>query len=213
MEYPQSTWKAYERDLIPYRIELERSAVGAALLSEFKEHVRVADSSEDALLVRMLNTAARALEDDTRRLLITGTVKEYYDIWPWDFVSVVHLHRCPVVSLTSIKYYDTDDNQQTWDSANYETDLINEPARIVIAENATLDSPNIDQRPNCVVLEYECGYGTTVSNVDPEAINAIFVKAAYLYGCGRELMQQPGTEAAVERCWQNELRRLYWSAS
>ena len=212
MSYPQNTWATHFNTSLLPRVELERTAPGVSLLSDFKSHVRVTGSTEDTDLTRYLNVAARALEDDARRLLITGTVKEYYDFWQWDYLGVVHLQRQPVVSLTSIKYYDTSDVLQTWDSGNYDTDLINEPARIVVAENATLSSPNVDQRPNAVVIEYECGYGAAVSNLNPESINAIFVKAAYLYGCGRELMMQEGANEAVERCWRNEIRRLTWSA-
>lgn len=209
--YPQSTWHRAQRCAFPYSIELERTAVGADLLADFKDHVRVSGTAEDTELTRYLNVAARALEDDTRRLLITGTVKEYYDVWPWDWLRVVQLTRAPVVSLSSVKYYDTGDVLQTWNSAHYATDLINEPARIVIAEGATLTSPNVDQRPNAVVIEYECGYGAAVTDLNPESINAIMVKAAYLYGCGRELMMQAGVDIATERCWQNEVRRLTWS--
>jgi hypothetical protein len=89
--------------------------------------------------------------------------------------------------------------------------LLNEPARVVLAELATVTSPNIDQRLNAVIVEYECGYGAAVSSLNPETINAIFVKAAYLYARGRELGTAADAEA-VERCWLNETRRLTWSA-
>ncbi len=211
-DYPQYTWSRHtQSSVIPYSIELERLAVGPGLLDDFRDHVRVTGGSEDTALVRYLNTAARALEDDTRRVLLTGTVTEYYDIWPWDWTTVVHLTRAPVVSFTHVKYYDTDEAQQTWTSTNYDTDIINEPARIVVALSATTTSPNLDQRPNGVSIEYEAGYGSTVASLNAETVNAIFVKAAYLYGCGRELMNE-GDAAATERCWQNEIRRLSWSA-
>jgi uncharacterized phiE125 gp8 family phage protein len=179
-------------------------------LDDFKAHLRVSGTAEDTALVRFLDTAARALEDDARRLLLTGTVKEYYDVWPWDYVEVLHLSRAPVVSLTSVTYYDTADVLQTWAATNYVADVLSEPARLVLAELATVTSPSIDQRPNAVVVEYQCGYGATVANLPPESINAIFVKASYLYARGRELGTSADAEA-VERCWQNEIRRLTWS--
>ena len=155
--------------------------------------------------------AARSLEDDARRLLLTGTVIEYYDVWPWDYLDVWHPSRAPVASFTSVKYYDTSNILQTWAAANYEVDLVNEPARVIVAELATLTSPNIDQRLNAVLIEYECGYGATAASLNAETINAIFVKSAYLYARGRELGAMADAEA-VERCWQNEIRRLTWSA-
>jgi uncharacterized phiE125 gp8 family phage protein len=211
LEYPQSTWTRHQGKALPCTVELERLSVGAYLLSEFKAHLRVSGTAEDTLLERFLNAAARALEDDTRRLLLTGTVKEYFDIWPWDYLTVLHLTRAPVRTFTSVKYYDTADVLQTWDAANYQTDLLGEPARVVLAESPALVSPNVDQRLNAVIVEYECGYGTLVTDLSADTINAIFVKAAYLYARGRELGTAADAEA-VERCWQNEIRRLTWSA-
>lgn len=209
-EYPQSSWVRHQVAPLPYTIELERVAVGSYLLTDFKNHLRVSGTAEDTELARFLNVAARALEDDTRRLLLTGTVKEYYDVWPWDYLDVVHLARAPVVSFTSVTYYDTADVLQTWAGANYAADILSEPARLVVAEGATVTSPNIDQRPNAVIVEYECGYGAAVASLTADTVNAIFVKAAYLYARGRELGTAADAEA-VERCWQNEIRRLTWS--
>jgi uncharacterized phiE125 gp8 family phage protein len=210
LEYPQGVWNRHQTRPLPHTIEITRVAVGALLLEDFKAHLRVSGTAEDTALTRFLDTAARALEDDARRLLLTGTVKEYFDVWPWDYLEVLQLTRAPVVSLTSVKYYDPADVLQTWASSNYATDLVNEPARVVLAELATLTSPSVDQRPNAVVVEYQCGYGAAVSNLAPEIINAVFVKAAYLYARGRELGTAAEAEA-VERCWQNEIRRLTWS--
>ena len=208
--YPQSTWQRHQTPPLPHTVELTRVSVGASLLADFKAHLRVSGEAEDTALTRFLDTAARALEDDARRLLLTGTVKEYFDVWPWDYVGVVHPSRAPVASVTSIKYFDTSDVEQTWDAANYVADVKSEPARIVVAQLATLSSPNVDQRPNAVTIEYQCGYGAAVADLAPEVINAIFVKAAYLYARGRELGTAADAEA-VERCWQNEIRRLTWS--
>jgi uncharacterized phiE125 gp8 family phage protein len=200
----------YQGAPLPYTVEFSRVAVGTYLLDDFKSHLRVSGTVEDTALARFLNVAARSLEDDTRRMLLTTAVKEYFDVWPWDYLPVLHLSRAPVVSLTSVKYYDPADVLQTWDAANYAADVISEPARIVLAEQASLVAPSVDQRPNAVIVEYQCGYGAAVANLPPETINAIFVKASYLYARGRELGTAADAEA-VERCWQNEIRRLTWS--
>lgn len=208
--YPQSSWQRHQGPALAHSLAMTRLLPGTNLLDDFKTHLRVSGTAEDGALVRFLDAAARALEDDTRRLLLTGAVTEYYDVWPFDYVDVLHLTRAPVVAVTSIKYYDTDDVLQTWASTNYTTDLLNEPARILLAELATLTSPNVDQRPNAVEVAYTCGYGSAVTDLAPETINAIFVKAAHLYARGRELGTVADSEA-VERCWQNEIRRLTWS--
>ena len=210
LEYPQSTWYRCQQAPLPRSVEVTRAAVGTGLLTDFKVHLRVSGTAEDTLLARLLDTAARALEDDTRRLLLTGTVKEYYDVWPWDYLGVLQCSRAPVISVTSVKYYDTAGVLQTWSSGNYAVDILTEPARVIVATGATVTNPGLAQRLNAVCLEYQAGYGAAVSSLAPETINAIFIKAAYLYARGRELGTMVDAEA-VERCWQNEIRRLTWS--
>lgn len=197
------------------RLELERVSLGSELLWEFKDHVRVSGTAQDGELTRYLNRAVRDLEDDTRRLVAVATVKEYFDVWPWQYVNTVELQRAPVSAVTSVTYYDQDGTLQTWSTDNYDTDLVGEPARIVLADGAPLTVPSIDERPNAVIIEYESGLAsadgetTAAANLDPQTKNAIFVRAAWLYGPGRELAPDISVEA-VNRCWYAEIRRLQW---
>ena len=209
--YPQNTWSRSQQATLPRTVTLTRASASAQLLDTFRDHLRVSGTAEDDLLLRFLDVATRALEDDTRRLLLTGTVVEAFDTWPWDWANMLQLARAPVVSVTSVKYYDSDSVQQTWSAADYMVDVLTEPARIVLAEGATITSPALDTRPNAVEVTYQCGYGALVAQLPPESVNAVLVKAAYLYARGRELGTMADAEA-VERCWQNEIRRLTWSA-
>jgi uncharacterized phiE125 gp8 family phage protein len=198
------------------RLELERVSIGSDLLAEFKHHIRVTGTAQDTELTRYLNVAVRDLEDATRRLLAVATVKEYFDVWPWRYVHTLELERAPVTSVTSVKYYDLDGVLQTWSSDNYDTDTIGEPARIILADGATVTVPSVDDRPNAVVVEYESGLaaadGETAAaeNLDAQTMNAVFVRAAWLYGPGRELAPDMDPEA-VSRCWWQEIRRLQWT--
>lgn len=210
-DYPQATWHRYQRARIPFTVEWTRQNVGALVLPELREHARVSDTSQDAILTRFANAAGRRLEDDTRRILLTTTVQEHYDVWPWDYLGTVHLHFHPVASVTHVKYYDPDNVQQTWDSAQYDTDLVNEPARIVVAEGATLTSPSVDQRLNAVTLTYVAGYGTTLDDLPDAAVIAICQYATFLYDQQRDL--SPAHDlASVERIWQAAIRELVWTA-
>lgn len=209
--YPQNTWSRSQQATLPRTVTLTRASASAQLLDTFRDHLRVSGTAEDELLLRFLDVATRALEDDTRRLLLTGTVVEAFDVWPWDYAEMLQLARAPAVSVTSIRYYDTSDVQQTWSAADYMVDVLTEPARVVLAEGATVSSPPLATRPNAVEVTYQCGYGDLVAQLPAESVNAVLVKAAYLYARGRELGTMADAEA-VERCWQNEIRRLTWSA-
>ncbi len=201
---------------LPYRIDLTRTAVGSDLLSEFKGHLRVSGTAQDTELTRYLDRAARDLEDDTARLIVVATVVEWYETWPWDWVRRLELHRAPVTELTKIEYYDSDGVLQEWDASNYETDLVAEPGLIAIADGATLTSPALDARMYPVAITYESGLidtsveGITAADVDSQTRNAIFVRAAWLAGPGRELIPEYDP-TAVARCWEAEVRRLRWT--
>lgn len=209
MSYPQNTWSMHQRDEIPYTLSVEHSDIGQELLEEFKAHARITTNHEDQVCRRAINRAVADLEDSAATRVIIGQVTEYFDLWPWDWLNVVHLHRAPVSAIDSIKYYDTDEVQQTWAAANYDTDLVNLPARIVVAENADLSSPNLDQRPLAVEINYQAGLAVSADQLDDRTVQAIFVRATWFYGPGRDLMPDVDP-AAVERCWQAEISRLQW---
>lgn len=213
MDYPQSTWS---KSFAPGRLGCSESytpaRIGPLILSELRDHARIPTNDDDNLLIRYANEAQERLEDELGRVLLTASVVEYYDVWPWDWQHVVHLHRAPVASVTSITYYDPDDAQQTWSSANYDVDIITEPARITVAESATLSSPAIDQRPNCVAITYSAGYGSTLDSLPNVAVVAIMKMAMYSYDCGRGIDYSVDA-AAVERLWQQATRNLMWRAS
>lgn len=211
-QYPQSTWHQYPVRQLPHQLSAAHSTPGSGLLSDFKNHIRVTGTAQDTELTRYLNVAAAKLEAETDRRLINTSCTEYYDLWPFDYLNCWQLHLAPVSAITSIKYYDTDAVQQTWDSGNYQTDLVGTPARILIDPDATLVSPALDQRPNCVAVAYTAGYGAAASNLDASTINALFVYAAWLNGPGRELQAGQVPDDAVNRCWQAEVRRLIWRA-
>lgn len=201
--------------LRPVKLELERNGVGSGLLSEFKGHMRVTGSDQNTELTRYLDQAGRDFEDDTRRLLVIATVIEWYDIWPWDWVRVLELARAPVTALTKIEYYDSDGNLTEWDSGNYDTDLIEEPARVAVAENATDVSPALDDRLLPVKLTYESGLVDTSDDGTTADLNAqvkqpVFMRAAWLAGPGRELLPDVDP-TAVDRCWQAAIRRYGWT--
>ena len=181
------------------RIELERTSVASDLLTLAKAHLRITGTAEDTELTRYINAAARDWEDATRRLLVAKTVKEYFDEWPWTWCETVYLQRAPVTSVTSVKYYNTSDVLTTWDSSNYDTDLVGEPARIKLAENASLTAPSVDDRTNSVIIEYESGVAADAASLDAQTVNAILGRAAWFYGQGRELADTHDIEA-VNRC-------------
>jgi uncharacterized phiE125 gp8 family phage protein len=103
--------------------------------------------------------ARKYCEAHTKRQLISATWKLYLDRFP----SAIELRVCPVGSVTSIKYNDTNGTQQTLSNTLYRTDLVSEPARIVPAYNQTW--PSTRGEINDVIVEFVSGFGATQASV------------------------------------------------
>jgi uncharacterized phiE125 gp8 family phage protein len=70
----------------------------------------------------------------------------------------------PIQSVTSVKYYGTDNMEYTFDASNYIVDIDSFVARIVLAYGKTW--PSIQLRPaNGVVIRFEAGYDTVPETV------------------------------------------------
>lgn len=95
-------------------------------VATLKLHLRLNTDAEDTLLSGYITAARQLFEQLTDRQCITATYKLYLDAFP----RVIHLPKAPLQSVTSVQYYDSNDNLVTWDSNNYSVDNKREPGRI-----------------------------------------------------------------------------------
>ena len=102
------------------------------------------------MLISPLITAAREYcENITGLALAAQTIQAYPDTW-----GLWRLPRPPIVSVTSIKYYDIDDAVATMAAADYQLDTVDGLVNI-------LEWPATDLRDlNPIVIEYVAGYTT-----------------------------------------------------
>ena len=137
------------------------------ILSEMQDHLRltcdVTGTLDDDAYIQLLIKAARTYcENYTNRAFITQTWKQS----PNDFGSKITLHKNRVESITSVKYYDVDGNQQTYSDA-YQLD--NESDVAVIYPPIDGVFPSIQAgKINPIEILYVCGYGA--SDTIPEDI-------------------------------------------
>lgn len=73
------------------------------------------------------------------------------------------LPKCPLVSITSVKYDDVNNVEQTLSTSNYQTDTSSLPGRIRWASNASL--PGVYDKPNCIRIRYVAGYGAAAADI------------------------------------------------
>lgn len=166
-------------------------------LADAKAHLRVDISDDDALIGAMISAARQEAEAACRRALVTQQWKLMLDRFPAPNMNVssatwygpqwgtspgplttlapegktgyeIILPQPPLVSVESVKYIDTDGNQQTLASTDYKLDTATEPARLVPAYGKTW--PATRNEINAVEVSFTCGYGNAAAV--PAAIKA-----------------------------------------
>lgn len=128
-------------------------------LAEAKLHLRVSHSTEDALIAALVAAATEHAQTETRRQLVTATLRMDLDCFPAD--GVLELHRTPVQAVSGITYVDDAGATQTLAPADYVVDTASAPARVVLADGSVW--PTTDVRPNAVSVTFTAGYGAAAA--------------------------------------------------
>lgn len=145
--------------------------------AEAKSHLRVSVDTDDDLIDDLIKAARQWTENYTRRALLTQTWELTMDGFP-DSGEVVYLERSPVASVTSLKYYDTDDTEQTWGTSNYNIDTNSTPGRI--SEDVDVSWPSTSDRKNAVKVTFVAG-DTTAASVPLPIKQAMLIHISHNY--------------------------------
>ena len=144
-------------------------SVEPVLAAGQKEWMRVDSSDEDTLIGNLAAASRAYFENATNRQLITAT----WQLKLTDFPSgEIVLPVSPLQSITSITYYDNNDAQQTWSSAEYDVDTAATPGRVRPSFNEDYPSDSrggIDD----IVITFVAGYGDAASDVPDGILTAI----------------------------------------
>ena len=141
---------------------LSRAVAPAALpvsLSDTLAHLRVDDVRENNLVRLYIGSACRIVEQKSGRTLITQTWDESFKT----ATKQVMLSKSPVQSLVSVKYYDTDNVQQTATLSDF-TLVALEDGPYVESDNW----PSTYDRADAITIQYVAGYG--ISSSIPETL-------------------------------------------
>jgi len=125
------------------------------------------DSSDDTAYINSLIIAAQnQVEEYTNRRLIEGKYELIFEKFDKD----ITLPYSPIKTIESIKYYDIDNNIQTFASASYDYDIYSLPCII-----SAVDSwPGTYVRKDAVTVQFTTGYTT------PDAIPGALKQAILL---------------------------------
>lgn len=131
------------------------------------EYLRVDDLVADTALLGSLITASRqAVEQFLNRYIAEQTVETAYNGFSAELVL-----SSPVISVTSVKYLDSNGTEQTLATNQYLVDTYSEPAAITPAYNVTY--PATYPVPNSVKVRYVVGFtsgGSPDTNPLPKPI-------------------------------------------
>lgn len=123
-------------------------------LAEAKTHLRITGTDHDTLITALIVAARQYLEDvKTGRAFITQT----WDLTMDSFPACILVPFPPLQSVTSLKYYDTDGTEQTWDASNYRVDIASEPGRITPAYGVVW--PSVRRQTGTITVRFVAGYG------------------------------------------------------
>lgn len=129
----------------------------AVTLTEAKAHLRVDHDDEDDLIEALIDAAHEVVERETGIVLASSSWRLTLPDWPINFVD---LRPGPLVSITSVQYYDANDSLQTLSSSYYRTLTDSMPGRLEWVENLTLPTLSTRDSLDVVRVTYVQGYAT-----------------------------------------------------
>lgn len=143
-------------------------------LYEAKNRLRISNEDEDDLVTSMIRGATKWAEHNLNWRLCTQTWKYNLDCWPSD---IIRLPYPPLQSITHIKYYDSDDVQQTLvENTDYRVDTASKPARIEVINGW----PSVYSKINPIEIQFICGF-TSADLIDDDIKDALYLRIADLY--------------------------------
>lgn len=167
-------------------------------LDELKAFMRVdLEDKEDDILISTCNRASRRyVETFTRRSLLQQTWKMTLDSFPrYDYFKndsrqtnrIIEIPKSPLISVTSIKYKDTSDTEQTMNLDDFTIDIVdNAKSRITLNESLTY--PQTIDNANAVEIEFVAGFQSSTEVSPPDTLRLAIMQLANHYYENRDIV-------------------------
>jgi uncharacterized phiE125 gp8 family phage protein len=158
------------------------AAVAILTTAEAKAHLKIDTTADDTLIDNIVSAATESAQIFTNRFFINTTLNQFGDTWS----DLATLFKSPVSSVTHVKYYDSDNTQQTLATSVYQKDLEHQPARIGLKPNQSF--PSLADRINAVECQYVVGYGSAASDVPQGIKQAVLLTIGNWYQNRQEVV-------------------------
>ena len=153
------------------------TAAAAVLITtaDAKAFLKVDISDDDTLIDNLVSAATESAQEYTNRFFIDTTLLQYGT----KFSDLTELLKSPVDSITHIKYYDSDNVQQTLSSSVYSLIPAIEPSLISLSGRESY--PSVADRTDAIECKYVVGYGTASTDVPNAIIEAVYLTIGHWY--------------------------------
>ena len=164
-----------------YKYKVKVAAASEPIsLADAKIHLRIDSSNtdDDAYITNLIKIARERYEYDTAQCLVSSTFTLYLDYFPAynsNYDGHIIIKKCPVTAISSIKYYDSNNELQTMDAADYDADIHAAPCIINL-----LTVPDTYSKKNAIEIELITGY-TNAAAVPELDIQAMMFLIGHLY--------------------------------
>jgi len=157
---------------MPLRV-ITPATADAVTLALIKQNCRleVEDATQDGLLKLLLSAATEEFEQQTSRQLCIAT----WELVLPGFVAEVFLEKTPLRSIASVKYFDTNNVEQTLDASLYDANKDAHPAQVLFKE-----MPATYERHDAVIIRFDAGYDNDKVPEDIQLAITVYVTQRYL---------------------------------
>jgi uncharacterized phiE125 gp8 family phage protein len=141
------------------------------------------NTTSDPMLAMLIKAARQVAENITGRGLITQTWEQVLDKFP---AKEIEIGMLPILSITSVKYYDETGALQTMSSADYVLDQDTLPGWVLPAQDVSW--PSTMDMAQAVIIRFVAGYGAAGSSVPANIRMWISAQCAAAYNNPDALM-------------------------
>jgi len=176
-------------------------------LSEVKIELKVDDSNEDDFITSLIVASRMWVEGHFWVPLISQTWAMQFDKSELNTL-IWNVNKAPLISFSSVTYYDSNNELQTLAATQYETDIYGSPARFRIKS-----VPNVYDRMNALQLNFVCGYANAAAVPQPIK-QAMYLMIGHYYANRQEVVtgtQVNNIEKGAENLLQPYRNNYIWS--
>ncbi len=147
-------------------------------IEDLEAWIPIPSGSDTAICDALTSQVREELEDHLGRCLVTSSWKLTLDEEDLEDVDEIFLPRPPLISVTSITFYDDTDVASTLSATTDYRVQAGDLSRVKLREDASW--PSDPRNLGCLEIAYSAGYGTTAASV-PGAIRTAMKEMATFY--------------------------------